>query len=446
MNEQHIPGNVEAEELALACILSYPRAILRVIDTLKPEHFTTPDYGNIYECMCALTRDKRTCTSFNVADELVRREMRSYEIGQVRFELNKLSERFAPDTRLEDYALAIRRASRNRRLAAILANGIELAYRQEEHSVERVLDALTQLAHDGDLRGMSRFDAAVDRYLDELDSRVRDAREGRVIGVRTGFRDVDRMIGSFRPGTLNIIAARTSVGKTSFALNVALNIAQQALTDGKAVGFFSLEMKESELVQRLLSMDTRIDSSLLRDGRLTDDEHEELKARAKKLRSIGLHISDAAHTMDEIKSQARLLCVHHQIGLIVVDYLQIMQVAATLRGKMPRHEIVADHSQQLKRMAQELDVPVLALAQLNRETEKSEAPQLHHIGESDGIGRDADLVAFLHVESAEIEKRNRAEDYFVDFLVRKQRNGRIGQERLYFKPYLTRFDSIDEGY
>lgn len=444
MNEHPLPGNTEAEEQVLACILSYPRSILRVIDTLKPEHFATPDYGNIYDCMCALTRARRTPTTFNVADELVRREMRSYEIGRVRTDLSELSNRFALDTRLEDYAASITRASRSRRLAAVLTNGIELAYRQEENGVERVLEALTALANDGDLHGMSRFDAALDRYMDEIDTRIKDAREGRILGVRTGFRDVDRMIGSLQPGTLNIIAARTSIGKTSFALNVALNIAQQALTDGKEVGFFSLEMRERELVQRLLSMDSHIDSSLLRDGRLTDDEYDELKARAKKLRPIGLHISDTARQLDAIKGQARILCAHNQIGLLILDYLQMMQTPANQRGKIPRHELVAEHSQALKYLAQDLNVPILALAQLNREAEKSDTPQLHHIGDSDEIARDADMVAFLHVSSDEIDKRNKSEDYFVDFLVGKQRNGQVGQVRLYFRPYLTRFDNVGE--
>lgn len=446
MQEPHMPGNTEAEEQVLACILSSPRTIVRVIDTLKPEHFVTPDYENIYACMVALTRERRAPTPFNVADELVRRQMRSLEIKQVRWEMDQLSGVFALDTRLEDYAASIVRASKYRRLTIVLRNGIDGAYRQEDGCIEKVLETVSAIAMDGDLRGMATFADAVDRYMGELDERINDAREGRMIGVRTGFKDVDRMIGSLRPGTLNIVAARTSIGKTSWALMVALNIAKQAMQDGKHVGLFSLEMMESELVQRLLSMDSFIDSSLLRDGMLSDSDHAEVKQRARELRPIGLHVSDTAYRLDTIKSQARILCSRFPIGLLIVDYLQLIDMPPDARRNQQKHEAIAEISKGLKRMAQELGVAVLALMQLNRESERESEPQVRHLGDSDGPGRDADLVAFLHVPPEEIEKRNKAEDYYVDFLVRKQRNGRLGQERLWFRPRLTRFDDVESTY
>lgn len=443
MHEPHMPGNSEAEEQVLACVLSNPRTIVRVIDTLKPEHFATPDYANIYECAVSLTRERKAPTPFNVADELVRRQMRSLDVKQVRWELTRLAETFALDTQMEDYAAAIVRASRFRRTIIRLRDGIEGAYRQEDGSIERLLEDLSAIALDGDLRGMSTFANAVDRYMSDLDERIRDAREGRVVGVRTGFKGVDRMIGSLRPGTLNIVAARTSIGKTSWSLMVALNVAKQAMQDGKHVGIFSLEMMESELVQRLLSMDSFIDQSLLRDGRLDETEYDEIKRRAHDLRPIGLHISDSAYRLDTIKSQARVLCARYPIGLLVVDYLQLIDLPPDARKNQQKHEAIAEISKGLKRMAQELGVAVLALMQLNRASEDASEPQVRHLGDSDGPGRDADLVAFLHVPPEEVEKRNRAEDYFVDFLVRKQRNGRLGQERLWFRPRLTRFDDVE---
>lgn len=442
MSTLPMPGNTEAEEQVLACILSNPRSIMRVIDTLKPEHFATPDLANTYEVMCALTRQRKAPTPFSVADELVRREMRSQDIKQVRWEMDQLAMAFALDSRLEEYVESIKRASKNRRLIQAAGRIVDAAYHQDDNSVELAEELISAIALDGDLRGVSTFADALDRYMDELDTRIKDHREGRVMGVRTGFADIDRMIGSLRPGTLNIIAARTSVGKTSWALSVGLHVAKQALTDGKEVCFFSLEMRESELVQRLLSMDSFLNSSLLRDGMLTDAEHEDIKNRAQGLRPIGLHISDSAYRLDAIRSQARLLCARRKIGLVIVDYLQLVDVPPAERGKTPRHEIVAEISRNLKRLAQDLNVPILALAQLNREAEHAEAPQLHHIGDSDGIARDADLVGFLHVNKDELEKRSKGEDYCVDFLVRKQRNGRIGQEQLYFRPRLTRFDDM----
>lgn len=442
MKNVPMPGNTEAEEQVLACILSNPHAIMRVIDTLKPEHFALADYGAIYEAMVALTHQRKAPTPFSVADELVRRQVRSDDIKQVQWEMREMALKFALDTQLEEYVSSIVRASKNRRLIQAADRIVQMGYHQDENSVEMAEELISAIALDGDMRGFSKFDDAVDRYLVALDTRIKDAREGRVIGVRTGFSDIDRMIGSLRPKTLNILAARTSIGKTSFALAVALNVAKQALQDGKEVAFFSLEMPEEELVQRLLSMDAMLNSSLLRDGLLNDEEHQDIIARAKNLRSIGMHISDSAYRLDTIHSQARMLCSRRNIGLLIVDYLQLIDVPPAERGKAQRHEVLAETSRKLKRLAQDLSVPILALAQLNREAEHADAPMLHHIGESDGIARDADLVAFLHVCKEELEKRNQGEDYCVDFLVRKQRNGRIGQERLYFRPRLTRFDDM----
>lgn len=443
MPDLPMPGNTEAEEQVLACILSSPRTIVRVIDTLKAEHFATPDYSSIYEIMVSLTRERRAPTTFNVADELVRRQMRSIDIKQVRWEMEQIAQSFALDTRLEDYAASIIRASKSRRLIMALTHGIEGAYRQEDHCVEQVLESIAAIALDSDLRGMSTFADAVDRYMVELDERIKDVREGRPIGVRTGFKGIDRMIGNLRPGDFDIVGAPTSAGKTSWALMVALHAAKQAVKDGKDVGIFSLEMRESELVQRLLSMDSFIDSSLLRDGVLEDPDHEEIKVRARELRPIGLHISDSAYRLDTIRSQARVLCARYPIGLLIVDYLQLVDVEPGTNKRQMEHEKIAEIGRNLKRMAQDLNVAVLALAQINREGEKEGEPQVRHLAGSGGPGRDADLVAFLHVPPEEVEKRNRAEDYYVDFLVRKQRNGRLGQERLWFRPRLTRFDDLE---
>lgn len=446
MQEPHMPGNTEAEEQVLACILSSPRTIVRVIDTLKPEHFVTPDYENIYACMVALTRERKAPTTFNVADELVRRQMRSLDIKDVRWEMDQLKGVFALDTGLEDYAASIVRASKYRRFAIVLRNGFDGAYRQEDGCIEETLEAITAIAMDGDLRGMATFADAVDRYMVDMDERIRDTKEGRITGVRTGFSTIDRMIGNLLPGTLNIVAAITSAGKTAWALMVALNVAKEAMKAGKHVGIFSLEMQEGELVQRLLSMDSFIDSSLMRDGKLTPDEYTELQDRAHGLRPIGLHITDTAYRLDTIRQQARVLCSRYPIGLLVVDYLQLVDIGPGHSKNQREDERIGEISKSLKRLAQELGVAVLVLAQLNRESEKESEPQIRHLAGSSGPGRDADLVAFLHVPPEEVEKRNRAEDYFVDFLVRKSRNGRLGQDRLRFRPRLTRFeDVIDMG-
>jgi replicative DNA helicase len=185
----------------------------------------------------------------------------------------------------------------------------------------------------------------------------------------------------------------------------------------------------------------------LRDGRTTEDEHLQVREHAEQLRPIGLHIADNLYRLDTIKSNARVLCTRRKIALIVVDYLQLIDVAPDAqqryRAKV-RYEEVGEISKGLKRLAQELQVPVLALAQLNRMSEESEEPQLRHLGESGRLENDADIVAFLHCRKEELEKRNNAQPYQMDFWVRKHRNGRIGKVVLSFKPHLTRFDDLGD--
>lgn len=438
-----LPGNTEAEEQVLACILYNPRQVSRVMDTLAPEHFSVPDLGNVYECILALVAERREPTPFNVADELVRRQLRSYEIKQVRWEMEQLSMAFAPGD-IEDYMHAIVRSWRCRRAIEFARRIADAGYHQDDNLTEIIEEMFNTVVLGNDQEQISSFAQAMDRYLDEFTQRRKDAMEGRSIGIKTGFKFVDRLIGGLRPGTLNILGARTSIGKTSFALALALYAAKDAIRTGLDILFFSLEMKEAELVQRLLSMDTMIDQSLLRDGMTSQQDYEDIVDRGRALRPIGMHIADSIYRLDSLRGSARSLCARRKIGLIVVDYLQLVDLPPTERGKQQRHETIAEISRTLKRLAQELNVPVLALAQLNREAERSETPQLHHIGDSDGIGRDADLVAFLHVDTEQMVLRNKAEDYFIDFIVRKQRNGPLGTERLWFRPRQTRFEDVSE--
>jgi replicative DNA helicase len=213
----------------------------------------------------------------------------------------------------------------------------------------------------------------------------------------------------------------------------------------KRILFFSLEMDEPELVQRLLSIETHIDQAVLADGKTTDHEDEEVKRQAKALKKLDMRIVDRTDTFTRIKSEARAAHLKRSLDLIIIDYLQLIVVSPDGRAKNElRHEEVARISKGLKKLSRELKVPILALAQLNRKSEDSEVPQLTHLGESDQIVRDADCVMFIHCDESELDKRNNSQPYRLNIIVRKHRNGRLGQASLMFRPHLTRFDDLAE--
>lgn len=443
-NHIPLPGNTEAEEQILACILYNPRLIVRVSGRLKAEHFASPDLGNIYECMLGLLAQKKEPTDFNVASELARRNKRTDDIKVVRQEIKEIRERFAIDSRIDEYIDEIIETSRYRRIIAFGTKLVAGGYEQNKTVLAQSMEHLSKILSDGDLREMAPFSQILDEYMAGYDQARKDHAEGKIVGLSTGFKSIDRFF-RFFPEDLNILAARTSIGKTSWALNVALSIAKESLLSSIEVAFFSLEMSRGQLAQRLLSIDALLDQSLLRDGKTTDDEDLLVRMKAQELRNIGLHISDRDRHIDEIKNSARLICERRTIGLIVLDYLQLVK-SADGGSRQPRHEVIADISRELKALAQELHVPILALAQLNRESEKQNEPQLTNLGESDAIGRDADTVSFIHILPEEVEKRNRAEDYQVVFKVRKNRQGPLGEVLLGFRPRQTRFIDILEEY
>lgn len=438
---QPLPANTEAEEQVLACILSNPRLIVKASDRLKPEHFATPDLANMYDSMLSLLSDKKEPTVFNVASELARRQLRTDDIKQIRHDVSQLKESFALGSHVDEYITALTDASKFRRGIAAAQQVYAACIHQDKDAIEKAIEAFSAISLNGDTESFSTFAESLDSFMDDYKQRREELRAGRVAGLSTGFKSIDRFF-RFFPEDLNILAARTSIGKTSWALIVALHTAKLALSGGDEVAFFSLEMSKPQLVQRLLSIDAQINQSLLRDGNLDEDEHQHLLKKADSLRPIGLHISDSVRGIDEIKSNARLLCSRRNIGLIIVDYIQLIRPNDS---RMPRHEAVAEISRDLKALAQQLQVPILALAQLNRAGAGQE-PDLVNLGESDAIARDADSVSIIHVPSEEMEKRSKGENYNVIFKVKKNRHGALGEVLLGFRPRLTKFEDITEEY
>lgn len=437
MNERTVPHNEEAEEGVVSCLLMHPRKIVRVADQLKPEHFLDDNMGTIYGAILSCHHQGKVATITNICYELGRREEVLERVGG-KYGLEKLQGSLATLDSVEDYAGVITRTSRHRRLISAALEIANAAYHQEENALELAEELIYKIALDADIKSAATLTDAIDRYMVAYNERRKDVKEGNLPGIPTGFRDLDELLGRLKASKLYVMAAYTSIGKSSFALNMALNIIKQQ----KHVLFFSVEMDEDEIVQRLVSMESHIDQSLLRDGTTDDEQDKAVKFGARSIRGLDLKVDDSTYALPHIRSKAIAIHTRKRLDLIVVDYLQLVEanMEGRARNEM-RYEEVGKLSKGLKRLSRELKVPVLALAQLNRKSADSEMPQLSHLGESSKLEQDSDVVMLIHCEQTELAKRNNSEKYRLNILVRKHRGGRIGQVELMFNPVLTRFDN-----
>lgn len=436
------PANIDAEEDVIGSILDNPTHCGRVFDILEPDDFYRDAHQEIFDAARTLYRQQREPNILNIKYELRRRDKLDSIGGDEAF--SPFQWRVASLHPIEDHAYEVKRESTWRKLAMFGMQLYKRAYAREQDLLEDAEKELYQIAlgsgtatgHDV---GMTEV---MLKYLDMLDERRYNYANGIANGVPTGFKDIDQMIGGLQPGELVILGARPSVGKTALALNMARNI----VIHSRRVLFFSLEMNRYALAQRLLSMEVPMDQSRLRDGDIDDDQMGKITNVAGELARVDLRIDDRSRTISDIKSTARRVHGVKPVNLIVVDYLQLVKGGVNGRDRHEtRAEEVAQISRELKELSMELNVPILALAQLKREVEgrQDKTPQLSDLKESGGIEQDADTVMFMHIEKEQLEKRMKAESYYVQVVVGKQRNGRLGMERLEFKPRSTRFQNAD---
>jgi replicative DNA helicase len=266
-------------------------------------------------------------------------------------------------------------------------------------------------------------------------------RRGTIVGVPTGFTDLDRITGGLQKSDLIILAARPAIGKTSLALSLAHNAAMKYQ---QSIAVFSLEMSKEQLVQRFLSMDAGIDQQRLRTGWIEDDEWDRIIYSMGPLSEANIWIDDTAGISTvEMRSKARRLQARHGIDMIIVDYLQLMQSSVGGKRNENRVQEISEISRNLKGLARELNVPVLALAQLSRavESRQSKVPQLSDLRESGSIEQDSDIVMFIYrddVYNPDSERKNIA-----DIIIAKHRNGPVGEVSLYFQASQTRFRDLE---
>lgn len=430
------PHDLEAERSVLGSIMIRQDVAGLVAPIVKPDDFYREAHRAIFEAMLAVYERREPPDFITVAQELDRLGKLAFVGGPAY--LAELAAVVPTPAHAEHYGQIVQRCSIMRRLidAGGEIAGVGFANGPD---VERALDEAEQILFKVSQRRTSReyvaLNTALREYYEEL-TQIHE-NQGETPGVPTGFRDLDTLLGGLHPADLIIIAGRPSVGKSSFVMNIVHNVATKFDT---AVAVFSLEMSVAQLVHRLVSSEAAVDSHRMRTGYMNEYDWQSVSQALAALSEAKVLLDDTANvSVMEMRAKARRMKAEHNIGVVVVDYLQLMQGS----GRDNRVQEVAEISRGLKALARELDVPVLALSQLSRavESRQDHRPMLSDLRESGAIEQDADIVMFVHREelfNKETERKNIA-----DIIVAKHRNGPIGQVPLRFFPNQTRFADLE---
>lgn len=448
--EKRVPSNIEAEQAVLGALLIDPDAIIKVAPIARADDFYLEKHAWIIEAIFALHERREPVDFLTVTSELERRGKLN-DVGGPAY-IAALINAVPTAVHVEHYAHIVEQTSILRRLIAASGEIAGLAYDGAEE-IDSVIDRAEEVIFAVAQRRMSRemipMRVAVDQFIDHLD--YVQKHQGEILGISTGFIDLDKLLGGFQPSDLIIVAGRPGSGKTAFSLSV---MQHAAITKRKRVALFSLEMSAEQLVQRLVASMAVIDSQNLRIGRIRDEEWPKLVQATGVLSETQIFIDDsAALTPIEIRAKARRLQSEFGIDLVLIDYLQLM----TVRGRIEnRVQEISQISRQLKELARELRVPVVALSQLSRavESRQDHRPQLADLRESGSIEQDADVVIFIFREKTyypTLEKWQAAHphkeypDKIAEIIVAKHRHGPIRDLQLLFVEEQARFDNLLVG-
>jgi replicative DNA helicase len=433
------PQSVEAEQSVLGAILIDRDTMIEIADFLKPEDFYRQAHGRIYAVMLDLSERREPIDIVTVSEALERTG--DLETVGGRAYLGTLSNSTPTAVHAAQYARIVERKALLRNLIGAAGKIAGIGYEDPAEIQEAIDRAESELFAVSQRRigaGFSPLKSLLHDAYDRLD--YLHAHRGEISGVRTGFADLDSLTTGLQKSDLVILAARPSVGKTSFALNIAEHA---AVKDRKSVGIFSLEMSKEQLVLRLLSSVSNIDSQRLRTGFLEELDFARIAPAMNSLSEAPIYIDDTPNiTTMELRTKARRLQAEAGVDLIIVDYLQLMQSSTTTRDAN-RVQEVSEISRGLKALARELKVPVIALSQLSRQPEmrESKEPRLSDLRESGSIEQDADLVMFLWREKERGSDDQQTDGEVVKLKLSKHRNGPTGEIDLWFKKAQTRFVS-----
>lgn len=431
------PHNVEAEEAVLGSLLIDPDAIIRIATFLQPDDFFVERHGWVYEAVRDLHERREPADLVTLTDELERREQLD-EVGGSAY-LTGLINATPTSIHVEYYARIVERTAVLRRLIGAAGEIARLAYQDTEDAAE-VVDRAEEIIFGVASRQVDRDLRPIYRVLDKFMDRIEYLREhqGEIIGIPTGLSDLDKLLGGLQRSDMVVMAGRPGMGKTSLALSIAL---QAARRHQKRIALFSLEMSDEQLVQRLVSAETGIDSQRIRLGDIKEDEWATFLQATNLLSNTHIFIDDTpAISALELRTKARRLHAEHGLDLLIVDYLQLMR--GDNRSENRQQEI-SFISRSIKALARELNIPILALSQLSRQVESrhDKRPMLSDLRESGSIEQDADVVLFIYrddVYNPDTEFPNIAE-----IIVSKHRSGPTGIFSVYFKKNLAQFVDLE---
>lgn len=442
-SERVPPQNLEAERSVLGAMLIDREAVIRVAAMLVAEDFYAERHQIIFTAMLGLFNRGEPIDLITVSEAL-RKSGHLEQAGGLTY-LSEL-ERLVPTTaNVEAYALIVEQKAVLRRLQSACRSIIDSAYEAENldevlNQAEQAIFAVTQKRI---TRGYEHIRDALYAAYDHIEFLYNQ--KGGTTGIPSGFRDLDGMTSGWQPSDLIIVAARPSVGKTAFTLNLARNAAVLAR---KTVAFFSLEMSKEQIAIRLLSMESAVDGHRLRTGQLLDDDWHRLSTGLSRLADANIYIDDTPNMpLMEMRARARRIQAEHGLDLIVIDYLQLMTLSGGGGGKRSgenRAQEVAEISRSLKALARELKCPVIALSQLSRSVEQRQdkRPMLSDLRESGSIEQDADVVMFLYRDdyyNPDTDKKN-----IIEVLIAKQRNGPVGTVELYNMKEIGKFMNLEQ--
>ncbi|MCA9723709.1 MAG: replicative DNA helicase [Kurthia sp.] len=432
------PHNQEAEQSVLGAIFLEPQALITASETLLADDFYQAAHRLIFETMLRLSDLGKAIDVVTVTEELSSRNQLD-DVGGISY-MTELANAVPTAANIAYYSEIVAQKSLLRKLIRTATKIVEDSFTREDEVAELLAEAEKQImevanrSNSGDFKHVK--DVLVQTYenVEKLQNR-----KGDITGIPTGFRDLDRLTAGFQRGDLIIVAARPSVGKTAFALNVAQAVGTQT---SENVAIFSLEMGADQLVMRMLCAEGNIDAQVLRTGALTTEDWRKLTMAMGSLSHAGIYIDDAAGVrVNEIRAKCRRLKQESGLGMILIDYLQLIQGSGS--SGQNRQQEVSEISRSLKALARELEVPVIALSQLSRgvEQRQDKRPMMSDLRESGSIEQDADIVAFLYREDYYDKETEDANT--IEIIVAKQRNGPTDTVKLAFKKEFNKFVSVD---
>ncbi|MBX3181302.1 MAG: replicative DNA helicase [Polyangiaceae bacterium] len=458
------PHDLDAEAAVLSSVLLEPEAFDRVQERLQPEHFYSDANRRIYDAMVQLQLAQRPVDVVTVASYLQDRQ-RLEQIGGTPY-LAQLAYAQPAVAHVEAHAATVREKWRLRQLIATCQRFAAEGYGdvgETQLFIDRAEQAIFDLARSPEASSIVPVSKAINRAFELMSEAAK--RGGRTTGIETGFYNLDAKTSGLHPGDLYIVAARPAMGKTSYVLNIATNVASPRMgmdaegnrveLPGHGVAFFSLEMPREQLAARVLASEGRVNVGALRSGKMDADDWNRLTDAAARLGRLPLWLDDTPGlTLLDLRAKVRRLQAEiargdhetgaDRLGLVVIDYLQLMQGRANAQS---REQEISELSRGLKGLAKEVGVPVIALSQLNRSVEtrnaKDKRPQLSDLRESGAIEQDADAIFFIYRD--EYYFKDSADVGIAEVIIGKQRNGPTGTVRVRFQADYTRFDNLAEG-